>query len=163
LKRAVETVLAEERCDGILILFDGDDDCTGDSNRQRGPLGPQIGKWASEAARGLPCAVVIAQREYESWFLASIESLRGIAGIKDDALYEFEPEVRRGAREELRRMMVPNRAYKPAELQPTFTARFDMAAAYRGSRSFQRMVHAFAILAQGCGITLDHWPPAGWT
>jgi hypothetical protein len=163
LQHAVRAVMGEEHCDGILILFDGEDECTEELRRERGPLGPLMEKWAREAARGVPCAVVIAYREYESWFLASIESLRGIAGIRDDAPQPDEPEFHRGAKEALEGLMLPNKKYTETEMQPRLTAHFDMAAAYRRSRSFQRMVRAFAILAQGCGITLDPWPPADWT
>jgi hypothetical protein len=145
LKQIVEAALTQEPCDGILILFDGEDECTEALERERGPLGPQIERWARQAARGTPCAVVVAYREYESWFLASIESLRGIAGIGNDAAYLFEPETHRDAKQALGRLMSPNSAYNPTDLQPTLTHHFDMAAAHRRSRSFRRMVRAFGV------------------
>jgi hypothetical protein len=163
LKHAVEVARAQEKCAGILILFDGEDDCTEELERQRGPLGPRVERWAREAARGVPCAVVIAYREYESWFLAAIESLRGVAGISNDAVYPFGPETHRDAKGDLRKLLPSNKKYSPTDLQPTLTHHFDMAAAHRRSRSFRRMVRAFGLLAQGCGITLPEWPPAGWT
>ena len=48
--------------------------------------GPRIKGWAEMGAGGRPCEVVIAHREYEAWFLAAIESLRGQRGIREDAI-----------------------------------------------------------------------------
>src|SRR2546426_7135782 len=42
--------------------------------------------------RSVPCAVVLAHREYEAWFLASLESLRGRRGIRGDAEAHPDPE-----------------------------------------------------------------------
>src|SRR5262245_22091876 len=58
----------------ILILTDADDD---------GPaeLGPQLLAWARAARQDVPIAVVVANREYEAWFLAASESLRGHHGL----------------------------------------------------------------------------------
>ena len=58
---------------GILVLFDADDDCPAE-------MAPRLERWAHDAASGRPCSVVMANREYEAWFLASIESLRGREG-----------------------------------------------------------------------------------
>jgi Domain of unknown function (DUF4276) len=101
-------------------------------------------------------------REYEGWFLATIESLRGIRGIRDDATSHPGPELRRGASEELRKRMIPNRSYSKPTDQPAFTARFDMATAYQRCRSFRRMVNVFGLLAASLGITLEQWPPSEW-
>ena len=70
LRRAVELARRQPGCSAILVLFDGDDDCPR-------ALAPTIERWASDAAAGVPCAVVMAHREYEAWFLAAIESLVG--------------------------------------------------------------------------------------
>jgi hypothetical protein len=70
LQTAVRLAALSQDCAGILVLFDADDDCPRD-------LAPTLDRWAREAARGTPCAVVLANREYEAWFLASIETLRG--------------------------------------------------------------------------------------
>lgn len=149
----VRRARVEQACDGLLFLLDGDDDCPLD-------LAPKIGGWVGMEA-GIPCAVVIAQREYEAWFLASLESLRGRRGIRSDSLSLANPEEVRGAKERLQTQMA-GRVYRETADQPALTARFDMASAYRRCRSFRRMVRAFGLLAAGAGISLEEWPPASW-
>ena len=52
----------------ILILLDANGDCPGD-------LGPTVLKSAREACSDRRFEVVLAKREYESWFVAAAESL----------------------------------------------------------------------------------------
>jgi hypothetical protein len=103
-REAVRLARLEPNCAAILIVFDGDDDCPKD-------LAPRVQAWGREEATPLPCYVVMANREYEAWFLATIESLRGTRGIRHDATSHAAPESRRGAAEELERRMTPNRSY----------------------------------------------------
>jgi len=73
LRKAVRLARKQDDCAAILILFDSDDDCPK-------VLAPVLQAWAEAEARPLPCMVVLAHREYEAWFLAATESLRGIRG-----------------------------------------------------------------------------------
>jgi len=57
----VQVAALREDCAGILILFDADDDCPAE-------LAPTLEEWAREAAGEIPCAVVMANREYEACF-----------------------------------------------------------------------------------------------
>src|SRR5262249_50269339 len=139
----------------ILILFDSDDDCPKDVARR-------VQAWGEAEASPIPCFVVMAAREYEAWFLATIESLRGVRGIRTDATSHPDPEYRRGAKVELRRRMTPNRKYTEKADQPALTAQFDMAMAYRCCRSFRRMVNVFGLIAAGARIPLEQWPPTDW-
>jgi hypothetical protein len=134
--------------------MDGDDDCPLE-------LAPKIEEWMSTEAGGIPTAAVIAQREYECWFLASLESLRGLRGIRTDAASFPEPESIRGAKERLKAQMLEG-PYAPTSDQAALSYRFDMAAAYRACRSFRRMVSAFGKIARGAGAELPDWPPAAW-
>ena len=61
------------------MLLDSDSDCPAE-------LGPTIHGWAVEAEGGVPCGVVLAHREYEAWFLAAIESLRGHRSVRINRL-----------------------------------------------------------------------------
>ncbi len=150
LQSAIGVLSAQaDECSGILILFDGDDDCPRE-------LGPRIQRWAQEQARGTPCEVVVAWREYEAWFLASVGSVLPGAPEHND------PEGPRDAKGALSARMPAGRSYQPRVDQPPFTARFDMAAAYRRCRSFQRMVRAFGSLGAGVGAQLPQWPPPKW-
>jgi uncharacterized protein DUF4276 len=154
LRNAIQLALRSDRgCDGILILFDGDKDCPKE-------LAPLVGAWARAEAAGVQCEVVIAQHEYEAWFLGSLESLRECRGIRADSRSRRDPESIRGAKEKLEAAMT--QGYAETADQPAFTARFDLAAAYRSCRSFRRMVHAFGLLAAAAGAEIGDWPPPSW-
>lgn len=155
LRRAVRTALKQELAGAILILIDADKDCA----RQ---LAPTMLAWAIDEAGELPCAAVLAVCEYESWLLGALESLRGKRGIRDDAEPPENPEARRGAKEQLERLMLQRKEYKPVLDQPAFSAIFDMRQAYRRCRSFRKLVKAFGDLAAGMGRRIDVWPPADW-
>jgi hypothetical protein len=104
----------------------------------------------------------MAYREYEAWFLATIESLRGKRGIRPDADSHPNPEEPKGAKGQLELRMHPGRSYSETADQPALSAMFDMALAYRRCRSFRRLVKAFGLLAAGVGVVLDKWPPPAW-
>src|SRR4030042_5362988 len=109
---------------GIVIIVDCDweDGCPAED-------GPMLLK-RSVAARGdLPIAVVLAKREFEAWFLAAADSLRGKSGLPGDLESPAYPESIRGAKEWLTEKMPPGRAYAETTDQPTFTAIFDMNSA----------------------------------
>jgi hypothetical protein len=111
---------------GIVIIVDCDweDGCPAED-------GPMLLK-RSVAARGdLPIAVVLAKREFEAWFLAAADSLRGKFGLPGDLESPAYPESIRGAKEWLTEKMPPGRAYAETADQPTFTAIFDMNSARR--------------------------------
>ena len=142
-------------CEGILILFDSDkDDCP----RQVAPL---LQAWAKKEAREIPCEVVLANSEYEAWFLGALESLRGKRGIRADAVSHPDPESMRGAKERLNASIEAG-SYIPRRDQPALTALFDLAAAHRSCRSFRRMVRAFGLLASAAGAEIGEWPPSSW-
>jgi hypothetical protein len=141
--------------DAILVLFDGDDDCPAE-------LVKVVGEWARVAAIPIPCEVVMAAREYEAWFLASINSLRGERGIAHDARVDPTPEAHRDAKGLLRQKMLAGRFYVERTDQVALTSHLDLPAVYNSCRSFRRMVKAFGSLVSGCGLTLDTWPPKDW-
>jgi hypothetical protein len=141
--------------EGILITFDSDDDCPVD-------LAQQIGAWAKKHANPLACEVAIAEREYEAWFLGSIESLRGTRGIALDAVSEAAPEAVRGAKAKLEKKMLAGRFYSERADQIALTVQLDLAQSYRTCRSFRRIVNAFAQISTGAGLVLESWPPAQW-
>src|SRR5438876_422993 len=69
----------------VLVLLDADDDCPAE-------LGPRLLGWAREARSDVPISVVVANREYEAWFLAGAESLRGHRGLAVDLSPPADPE-----------------------------------------------------------------------
>lgn len=155
LQRAVRLAAVREDCGGILVLFDADDDCPAE-------LAPTLEAWACEAADGKPCAVVMANREYEAWFLAGVEALRGVCRIVPEAESHVDPESVRGAKEEIERRMPSGASYSPPVDQAKLTAHLDLERAYRRCRSFRKLVDGFGTLASAAGAMPIAWPPAAW-
>ena len=154
--RAVKLALLQPDCGAVLILFDGNSDCPA-------KLGPTVQAWAAAAAGGMPCGVVVAHREYEAWFLAAIESLRGQRGVREDAKPHPDPESPRGAKEQLETRMGTGTSYLERTDQPAFSAMFSLSDAYRRSRSFRKLVRSFGLLVRFMGQEIGAWPPAAWT
>ena len=121
-------------CAAVLVLFDLEDDCPHD-------IGPQIATQIRERDPWpFSILVVCAYREYESWFLASLET------IQNGHKYEGDPETRRDAKGWLERKF----DYKETRDQATYTQRLDVVLARERSRSFERLCHAFEQLRGAC-------------
>ena len=158
-KEAVQTAVRlaklQPQCAAIVLLFDGEDACPKE-------LAETVRDWAKEAAGETPCDVVIAYREYETWFLAGLESLRGKYGIRDDAAAPANPESRRDAKGWLEYFMPRNRAYSETSDQAAMSAVFDMGLAHQRNRSFRKLVKALGDMITQLGLPLPVWPPAEW-
>ena len=74
-----------------MVLLDADDDCPAQ-------LGPQILERARRVVPHRSVSVVLANREYEGWFLAAAISLHGQRGFAFDNPPNFEPERVRNAK-----------------------------------------------------------------
>ena len=114
----------------ILIIFDSDDDCPAE-------LAPTLLHRISSVFRNMPIAVVLAKREFEAWFLAAAESLRGKRGLKSDIASPNNPEAIRGAKEWLRHRMQKGKTYSARRDQPALAALFDIEQA-RQADSFDK-------------------------
>jgi hypothetical protein len=115
----------------ILVLLDADDDCPKD-------LAPQLLVRAQAARSDMPMAVVLAVREYECWFLAAAESLRGHRGMPTDLESPENSEAVRGAKEWLRDRTPKERMYSPAADQAALTQSMDFNQARSRSDSFDK-------------------------
>jgi hypothetical protein len=116
----------------MLILLDADDDCPAS-------LGQELLGWARAARSDIPCGVVAANREYEAWFLAAAESLRGLRGLRSDLVAPFDCEAIRDAKGWLRDRAAPTELYDPVRHQASFSAQMDLALARERSRSFRKL------------------------
>lgn len=138
-----------------MIIFDADDDCPRE-------LAPTIEGWANDESPHVPCAVVMANREYEAWFLASIESLRGRRGIREDAESHPDPEAPRAAKAQREERMIEGASYSETIDQPALTALFDMRPTHVSCRSFRRLIRVFGLFADALGHAVVNWPPLEW-
>ena len=155
LKKAVRLAILQPECSSVLILFDGNSDCPAE-------LGQAIQEWAKSEAGDVPCEVVIAQKEYEAWFLASIESMLGYRRIRADAQSHPTPEQPRGAKGQLEARMEAGATYLETTDQPALSAKFSLAAAHRRCRSFRKLASSFCRLVRAMGQEVSEWPPACW-
>ena len=127
----------------VLVLADSDDACPA-------TLGPELLTRAQQYRSDVRMAVVLAKHEYESWFLAAAESLRGIRQLSATMSAPAAPEDVAGAKEWIRRQMPANRTYSETLDQPALTARFDMDLARRADsfdklyRDVERLIHELA-------------------
>jgi hypothetical protein len=127
--------LAASKCgtDGwVLILLDADDDCPA-------MKGAELLARAKAVVFHCAIAVVLVNREYEAWFIASAASLNGCRGFvcsPEDAA--VEPEQPRDAKGWMAQRM-SSRMYRETSDQAAFSESFDMDLAYERSRSFRKL------------------------
>lgn len=127
--------LAASKCGGVgwvLLLLDADDDCPATK-------GAEILARAKAVVPHCPVAVVLANREYEAWFIASAASLNGRRGFTctaEDAT--VEAELPRDAKGWIAQRM-DSEVYRETSDQAAFSDSFDMALAYERSRSFRKL------------------------
>jgi Domain of unknown function (DUF4276) len=127
--------LAAAKCgaDGwILILLDADDDCPAE-------LGKDLLARAQERVPHRRLSVVLANREYEAWFIAAAVSLSGHRGFStnaNDAVADAEGP--RDAKGWIRARMSSG-VYGETTDQAAFSAMFDLQQAFDRSRSFRKL------------------------
>jgi hypothetical protein len=90
-----------------------------------------------------PVAIVFAHREYEAWFLASLDSIaRQFHLLPADLTYGGDVEGIRDVKGWFTRQMPPGRAYKETIHQTSLTTWMDLDVACQNSRSFRRLCDA---------------------
>lgn len=144
LERAVELAARRAGKNGaVFIILDSDDECPA-------TLGPALLARARRVRSDLPISVVLAKREFEAWFLAAAESLRGRRGLADDLASPPDPEAIRGAKEWLSGHMAKGRHYVETLDQPALAAYFDLVGARRAAsfdKFFREVQRALTMLA----------------
>ena len=117
----------------ILVLLDADDDCPK-------ALGEQLRERAQQATPHRQVAVVLANREYEAWFIAAAASLEGHRSLRiapEDA--QTDAEQPRNAKGWLALRKADRSGYHPVTDQPALSARMDLQMAFDRSRSFRKL------------------------
>jgi hypothetical protein len=124
-------------CNLILLFTDTDDDCAKEISELLHP-------WIRREGIGVPCEIIAIPREYECWFIAAAESLRGVRGIRGIATSHHDPESVRNPKKLLSEWMAGTTAYhETADL----TQRVDLEAVRTKCRSFRRLVQKIQAIA----------------
>lgn len=127
--------LAASKCgvDGlVLVLLDADDDCPAQ-------LAPAVLRKAKGVLPHREVSVVLANREFEAWYIGAAASLDGFRGLEVSASdRSVDPESPRDAKGWLRQRM-KSRHYGETTDQPAFAARVDLQMAVDRCRSFRKL------------------------
>ena len=115
----------------ILVLLDADRDCPA-------ALGPSLLHRALVQRRDMPIAAVLAKHEFENWFIAAANSLRGVRGLPQDLVPPQDPESIEAAKAWLTSRLPRLRPYSETIDQPALTAQFSLEEATR-SDSFLKV------------------------
>ena len=133
-------LLAAGKCgkDGwILILLDADDACPAE-------LGRDILNRARACVPHRQISVVLANREYEAWFIAAAKSLSGHRGFQFNLTESIvDAETPRDAKGWLKERMSGG-TYGEVTDQPAFSALLDLQQAHDRSRSFRKLCTEWA-------------------
>lgn len=132
LRKLVQLAWYKASPDGwVLVLLDADDDCPVE-------LSANVSRLAVGAMPQDRLSVVIANREYEAWYIAASSSLQGHRGfhLKPEMSQE-DPDRPRDAKGWMARQMPFG--YHEVTDQPAFSAVMDLELAWNGSRSFRRL------------------------
>ena len=123
------------KCGGILVLVDADRDCPV-------TLAQQLSQRCVQFGTKCPVQIVCAHRSYETWFLASLNTLKGRHGIPNSAVLLDDPEDVLNPKQWLGDQMPSGQAYKETIHQASLSRVIDLELACRNSRSFRRLCHA---------------------
>jgi hypothetical protein len=116
----------------ILILLDADDDdppCI---------LGPRIQQMATSHRPDMDIATVIANVEYESWFVAAAPSLAEYIGLLETDILPLKPEESRSGKGWIERRYLQAK-YSESVDQPKLTSKMDLKMARENSPSFHKL------------------------
>ncbi|MFE1578080.1 DUF4276 family protein [Streptomyces fradiae] len=127
---------------GILVVIDADDDCPAS-------LGPSLLARAEAARPDRRTAVVLANREFEAWFLASAPSLGGRAGLAEHLEVPADSEALRDCKGWLTHHRRDGVRYRPRVDQAALTQVMDLGLARTNSSSFDKFCRDITYLVTG--------------
>ncbi|QOC92170.1 DUF4276 family protein [Micromonospora craniellae] len=127
---------------GILIVIDADDDCPA-------TLGPALLQRAQAVRPDRRIAVVLANREFEAWFLAAAPSLAGRAGLPEGLPVPEDSERPRDCKGWLSHRRTDGGSYRPRIDQPALADAFDLSMARHNASSFDKFCRDVAYLVTG--------------
>jgi hypothetical protein len=101
-------------------------------------MAPELFERVRSVIGHLPVALVLAKCEFEAWFLAAADSLRGKRGLPADLAPPPDPEGVRGAKEWLASHMPRGQRCSETLDQPALAAVFNLESARQRSPSFRK-------------------------
>ena len=133
LLNALRFAAMEDDCGAIVVIIDADDDppCI---------LGPELLRQTARAFSHIPIWVELANKEFEAWFIAGIESLAGYRGIPSGIQRPEDPEDIRDAKGWLDKILEYGWSYSETIDQAKYAFHFDYRAASTHSRSLRRFI-----------------------
>lgn len=136
----LEYARKDPQCNAILVLLDGDEDCPRD-------LAAYLVHTAAGLNLSVPIAIICAHREYEAWFVASLDSetrdsIRATLGLSETAVHEGDVESIASPKGWMQVQMPQGTGYKETQHQPALTEYIDIEHTRCRSRSFRRFCHA---------------------
>lgn len=147
LERAVWLAMLTAGTPGaVLIVQDADADCPAE-------LAPELLRRSCAVSSGRVVSVVLAKREFEAWFIAAAESLRGRRGLGADITAAEDPEAIHGAKEWLSARMQSGMSYRETRDQAALAAAFDIEVARRAP-SFDKFYREIERLLRDLSATV---------
>lgn len=135
-----EALIARNNVGGILLILDADDDCPKE-------IGPDLLIRCKESTQ-LPISVILAKKKLECWFLGAKESLRGVRGIKQEAVTPENPESLGIGR--LKNNMESGFYYNKVIDAPAFAEKLNIDEAAKNCPSYARFVRETERLIEEC-------------
>jgi hypothetical protein len=134
---------------GVLVLLDADDDCPAE-------YGPLLLARATAARPDKQVSVVLANREFEAWFLAAAPSLAGQFGFPAEFPRPRNPETPRDCKGLLTKARPKGQPYKETVDQAPLTSVFDLKMAREHSDSFDKFYREVSrLLGIGGGVSKE--------
>jgi hypothetical protein len=116
---------------GVLVLLDADDDCPAE-------YGPALLARARAARPDKKVSVVLANREFEAWFLAAAPSFAGQFGFSGKFPEPKNAETPRDCKGVLTKARPKGQPYKETVDQAPLASAFDLKMAREHSDSFDK-------------------------
>ncbi len=140
LERFLRYAVVERDCGAILVLLDADDECPKQEVAR-------LAKRAAALGLQVPVAIVYAKHEYETWFIASLDSpsgeqIRNRLVLPAATSFTGDVEEKSGAKSWLTHHMPAAKAYKPTTDQAALSQFIHLDHTHDRSRSFRRLCHA---------------------
>ena len=124
----------------MLVLVDSNGDCPAE-------IGPRLRTWAKDEVCDVSVDCSLAKVEYETWFVASAESLRKYLDIGTDEAIPPDPEGQRCGKAWIQRRFIGH--YNETLGQPKLTTAIDVDLCRRRSPSFDRLCRVIGRFASG--------------